>query len=195
MEECPQFIDKNGKIFNVYQHGISVKDYLKDLLEYLKTGNCQKEWKLPKWVNLYSQELLQNILPWETLENYTVFHDCGKVFCRTIDEYGKQHFPNHAEISAETWLRFGGSFQEVELMRLDMEIHQLKAEGVEQFAKRPEAISLLLTGLCEITSNAILFGGVESTSFKIKWKQIDKRGRAICELLFGKKNNENHNSR
>lgn len=187
MEECPQFIDKDGKIFNVYQHGFSVKDYLADLLQYIKTNKCQKEWKFPKWIDLYSQELLQNILPWKTLENYTVFHDCGKPFCRIVDEDGKQHFPNHAEISAEIWPCFGGSLQESELMRLDMEIHQLKAEGVEQFAKRPEAISLLLTSLSEITSNATLFGGVESTSFKIKWKQIDKRGRAICESLFGKK--------
>lgn len=29
--------------------------------------------------------------------------------------------------------------------------------------------------------------GLNSTSFKIKWKQIDRRGRPICRLLFGEK--------
>jgi hypothetical protein len=35
-----------------------------------------------------------------------------------------------------------------------------------------------------------MFGGkegIESISFKIKWKQIDKRGKAICLKLFGEK--------
>ena len=61
----------------------------------------------------------------------------------------------------------------------------MKAEAVPEFAKMPEAISLLLVALSEIHANAEMFGGIESTSFKIKWKQIDKRGNAICKLLFG----------
>lgn len=28
-----------------------------------------------------------------------------------------------------------------------------------------------------------MFGGIESTSFKIKFKQINRRGKAIVELL------------
>lgn len=129
----------------------------------------------------------KNLLPSEILENYTVFHDCSKPFCRILDEDGKQHFPNHSEISAQIWKKYGGNEQEAELMRLDMEIHKLKADSLKEFAARPEAISLLLTGLSEVHSNAIMFGGLDSVSFKIKWKQVEKRGKGICELLFGKR--------
>lgn len=45
------------------------------------------------------------------------------------------------------------------------------------------AISLLITGLSEIHANASMFGGIESTSFKIKYKQIDSRGKAILKQL------------
>ena len=51
-------------------------------------------------------------------------------------------------------------------MAMDMDVHTLKSEGIEEFAQRPEAASLLLTGLCEIHSNAQMFGGMESTGFK-----------------------------
>jgi hypothetical protein len=47
-----------------------------------------------------------------------------------------------------------------------------------------DAITLLIAALAEVHSNASLFGGIESTSFKIKWKTIDKRGRQICKRYF-----------
>ncbi|MNC77597.1 hypothetical protein D3C75_1295840 [compost metagenome] len=64
-----------------------------------------------------------------------------------------------------------------------MDIHLLKDEGIAEFAKRQEAATLLLTGLAEVHSNARMFGGLDSTSFKIKWKHIDKRGKKIVALL------------
>lgn len=66
---------------------------------------------------------------------------------------------------------------------MDMDIHLLKADGVPEFTARPQAAALLLTGLAEVHANAAMFGGIESTSFKIKWKQIDKRGRQIINTL------------
>lgn len=83
------------------------------------------------------------------------------------------------------WLSAGGDPQAARLMGMDMDIHALKADEIEEFCSRPEAITLLLTGLAEIHSNASMFGGIESTSFKIKWKQIDRRGKAICRHIFG----------
>jgi hypothetical protein len=69
------------------------------------------------------------------------------------------------------------------LIEMDMDLHKLKADGVAEFSQRPEAATLLLVALAEIHANAELFGGIESTSFKIKWKQIDKRGKAIVQCL------------
>lgn len=40
----------------------------------------------------------------------------------------------------------------------------------------------LIAGLSEIHANASMFGGIDSTSFKIKWKQISKRGKKILAL-------------
>lgn len=56
----------------------------------------------------------------------------------------------------------------------------------EEFAGRPHAVALLLTGLAEVHANASMFGGIESTSFKIKWKNLDKRGRAIAKAVSGR---------
>lgn len=116
---------------------------------------------------------------------YTVYHDCGKPYCRTVDCNGKVHFPDHAKVSALIWKQHGGSEQQCWLMEHDMDIHQLKAEQIDTFCNCPEAITLLLAGLAEVHSNAQMFGGIESVSFKIKYKQIDKRGKAICKKLFG----------
>jgi hypothetical protein len=87
-------------------------------------------------------------------------------------------------VSAKIWRENGGDEQIARLIQMDMDIHLLKAEQIEKFCQRPEAISLLLSGLAEVHANCKMFGGIESTSFKIKWKHIDKRGRQICQKLL-----------
>lgn len=67
-----------------------------------------------------------------------------------------------------------------------MESHKFKAIEIEDFIKIPDCITLLIAGLCEVHSNASMFGGIDSVSFKIKWKQIDRRGREICKKMFRK---------
>ncbi len=64
-----------------------------------------------------------------------------------------------------------------------MDVHCLKGENVEEFSRNPLATSLLISALSEVHANASMFGGIESTSFKIKWKQIDKRGRQVFEKM------------
>jgi hypothetical protein len=132
----------------------------------------------------YKDQIKQKLLPSDTLLTYALYHDCGKPFCRTIDADGKQHFPNHAEISAKIWRENGGDEHIARLISMDMDIHLLKADQLNEFCQRSEAISLLLSGLAEIHANAKMFGGIESISFKIKWKQIEKRGKQICKILF-----------
>lgn len=67
-----------------------------------------------------------------------------------------------------------------------MDIHLLKSEGVEEFCQNPHHLTLLLVGLAEIHSNAKMFGGLDSTSFKIKWKNINQRGKQIIKLTTKK---------
>lgn len=175
---------------SVYQHGLSVKEHIFDLISFLKTNHIGQGWRLPTWMSEYREQLLAALLSEDIIEEYTIFHDCGKPYCLAIDEMGRRHFPNHSEMSHQTWQTVSTNQTVANLIRWDMKIHTIKADEIEEFIQHPEAVTLLLAGLAEVHSNSKLFGGLESTSFKIKWKQIDKRGRAICQKLFG----DNHAS-
>lgn len=155
---------------------------MRQLLRYLDTGKIADDWICPDWLSAYRTQLRAALLPRHTIDEYTLYHDCGKPFCPSD---GVRKFPNHAEVSYRTWLSVGGSLSAAQLMRMDMLIHTLKAEDVLAFCAQPEAPTLLLAGLAEIHANAELFGGAGSTAFKIKWKHLDRRGRAICRHLFG----------
>lgn len=189
MKNCEQ-----SKGQSIYDHGISVQKYVSDLITFLKTNQTNKTWRLPSWIGIYKNQILENLLPSEILSRYAILHDCGKPFCLEVDADGLRHFPNHAQKSSETYLKLSEtpSCDDIviaELIARDMEIHTIKAEDIATFCRNKNiAISLLITGLSETHSNAEMFGGekgIESTSFKIKWKQIDKRGNAICKTLFG----------
>lgn len=166
----------------VHEHGMMVSDYYQDLISNLRTGApLTYEWRLPEWI--HDPALLEDLPSDSVMQDYHVFHDCGKPFCRTVDEDGVQHFPDHATVSKEAWLASGGSKEVGELIGMDMDIHLLKGDEVEAFARRPQARALLLTALSEVHANASMFGGIGSTSFKIKWKHVDKRGRAILKMI------------
>ena len=167
----------------IYCHGLSVASYFTDLYCHLKHGTkLREQWRLPNWI---TPSLLDRCELPHVMTKYLIWHDCGKPFCKTINEDGKVSFPNHSQISHDMWLAAGGEPEIAQLMLMDMDIHTLKSDGLEEFAKRPQAISLILSGLCAIHSNAEMFGGIDSTSFKIKWKHIDKRGRQILQLING----------
>lgn len=182
MLTCFQFED-----MNMFQHGQSVFEWFDDLYGYLTEPDAplSKEWRLSDWIQ--DPKIKANLLPFNILQIYQIYHDCGKPFCRTIDEEGKQHFPNHAEASYLRWKECSDESEDsnliANLIRMDMDCHTLKSEDIEEFAKRKEAASLLLTALCEIHSNAQMFGGIESTSFKIKWKKLDKLGKKMIQYL------------
>jgi hypothetical protein len=163
-------------------HGQSVHDYFLDLKSHVQSGSrLRLEWKLPEWI--LSPALWLNLVPETILEEYQVFHDCGKPYCRTTDLEGRVHFPDHAAWSEAIWNQVGTA-EAARLMGMDMDVHLLKGEGVADFAARPEAASLLITGFCEVHANAAMFGGIESTSFKMKWKHLDRRGKQISKLLL-----------
>jgi hypothetical protein len=178
MSQCEQ---TQGQ--SVLDHGKSVESYLFDLINHLRDGEpLTHEWRIPDWVYEHKELLLSSLPDSETLSLYAVYHDCGKPFCVEVDENGRKHFPNHAEISYKTFTRFFENNTAAELIRSDMDIHCLKSEGVGEFSKNPHCLTLLLSGLAEIHSNSQMFGGMDSTSFKIKWKAITSRGKQILKI-------------
>ena len=179
MKTCEQ-----TKGMSVLEHGESVRDYLFDIISHLRNDTPLKyQWKLPDWIYTNKDLILSSLPDDETLELYTIFHDCGKPFCLIIDEDGKRHFPNHAEVSYNIFKQIFNNNIAADLIRHDMDIHTLKADGVEEFSKNPYALTLLLTGLAEIHSNANMFGGITSQSFCIKNKSITQRGKSIFNII------------
>lgn len=177
MQNCDQ-----TKGQSVLEHGKSVKSYLFDIINHLRSGSPLKhQWVLPDWVMGNKDIILSSLPNDKTLKLYATLHDCGKPYCLEIDENGKRHFPNHAEVSACIFSSIFDNKEAENLIRHDMDIHLLKADGVEEFCKNPQAITLLLAGLAEMHSNCQMFGGIESTSFKIKWKCINQRGKQILK--------------
>lgn len=170
---------------SVLAHGESVHRYYVDLRNHVLEGALlQLDWKIPDW--LRSLSLWNARLDEPTLLEYMTYHDCSKPYCREVDEEGRVHFPDHARISEEIWRSVGGTEQSAVLMGLDMQVHTMKADHLEIFCQNPEAASLLIAGMCEIHSNAAMFGGIESISFKMKWKHLDKRGKQIEKALAGR---------
>ncbi len=176
MRQCSQ-----TEGMTILQHGEMVRDYYQDIRNHFVRGTALRyEWRLPSWIE--HPDIWDEQYPEEIMAEYHVFHDCGKPLCLTVDDEDKRHFPDHAAASKKAWLETGGSQEIGDLIGMDMDIHILKAEQLAEFASRPQALSLLITGLAEIHANASMFGGIESTSFKIKWKHIEKRGRQILAL-------------
>ncbi len=179
MRECFQF-----ESMSVLDHGNDVREWYRDLVTLLLGGaDSTRVWRLPDWV--FSPAVLAHLRAADDriVGLYQVYHDCGKPLCREVDAEGRQHFPCHAEASKRRWLECSDGSPEAhavaELIGMDMDVHLLRAAGVEEFSRRPQALTLLLTGLCELHSNARMFGGIESVGFKIKYKNLERFGARI----------------
>lgn len=167
---------------SVLQHGISVKNYTFDLINHLRYGTTLRyEWVLPEWLYTHKDLILSNIPSDKTLKYYTMLHDCGKPYCIEVDEDGRKHFPNHAEVSYKIFKSLFSDDISAQLIKHDMDIHLLKSDQVDEFSKNPYSLTLSLVGLAEVHSNSNMFGGLESDSFKIKLKRINQRGKKIIK--------------
>lgn len=183
MAECEQ-----TKGQSVLQHGASVREHYLALVDHLHGKvdlNQFDNWRLPDWVDEFKGQLRDSLVDVWVMERYLTMHDCGKPEVREVDADGRVHFPNHAEVSARVFAEhYADEEQAAWLVAHDMDAHMLKAVDVPEFAKNTEAVSQMLAALAEVTSNASMFGGIESTSFKIKWKQLNQRGKAMMKDLF-----------
>lgn len=175
MEKCEQ---TSG--MNMIQHGMMVKQKFDQIIDCIENNKEFPDgWRIPD----FTKDLIPFLLDSKTISQYQIFHDCGKPFCLEIDENGRRHFPNHAQVSYETWLKVCGDTTVAELIKRDMDIHLLKADQIEEFSSSIYAATLLLTGIAEVHANAEMFGGFDSDSFKIKIKQLTKRGKQIIKHL------------
>lgn len=173
MKEVEQFPG-----MNVLDHGRDVYARYLDLV----SDKPLLKWRMPDWI----EKMRPLQLPPEIMKHYLIYHDCGKPSCRVEDADGKQHFPNHAEISYETWMRYAETPEDRQigqLIRMDMLAHTAKGEEIDSFIRCPEAASLILTGLAEIHSNASYLNALDSDSFKIKFKKLDKIGKRLAAKL------------
>ncbi len=176
MQKCPQTSTQS-----VWDHGVSVRGIYNEII-----GGSVSGIKSPDWLKNWSADILKSVHPITISGPYCLWHDCGKPFCRVETDTGP-HFPEHAAWSKRIYADIYGSGLVSNLIGWDMEIHTATAVQIEQYLQewtRADACTLLVAALAEIHSNARMFGGIESTSFKIKFKQVEKRGNQICRKLF-----------
>lgn len=170
---------------NVLQHGQMVWKYYQKLL-----NNDTDDMRIPNWFSQYRTQILANLYSQNMIQEYTIYHDIGKIVTISIDENGKRHFPNHAVASESMWLEMGGDPTIARLMGLDMIFH---TETAEQIIERNLDIkmicTLMLAALAELHANANMFGGIKSESFCIKFKKLEKRAKKICQHYFLEMNN------
>lgn len=169
---------------NVLQHGQMVHEWYLKIVDAMRTKKFPF-YKTPKWLMENVDYLLSKIAEYDPLliKEYQVMHDCGKPYVIEYDDQGKKHFPNHAKMSHDVWLKASGNEFTSGLMLRDMDMHTMKASDVDEFIKYEHFVILMLTSLAEIYANSTMFGGMDSVSFKMKFKQIEKRGNAIFRSL------------
>lgn len=175
---------EHAKGQSILEHGLSVWKHTKRLIDDDTTG-----FRLPDWYETYKSRIFSNIHPESTIREYTENHDCGKPRCLTIDSDGRNHYPNHAEISETLWREAGGSEDACRLIGMDMLFHTATPE---QILSHPgitlkDICTLIITSLAELHANAELFGGMESDSFKIKHKKWAKRAKKVLFESFDHK--------
>lgn len=163
-----------------WEHGWLVACRFRDLMN----PEPAMTWRLPKWFTENATWIRATLAPdFDTIIEYQKWHDCGKPYCRTVDDDGRIHYPDHAKISADIWRELGGDPFIADLIEHDMDCHLLRPAEAEAFAKQPNALILLVTALCELHANATMFGGLSSDSFKIKYKRLERCGQIILNQL------------
>ena len=69
-----------------------------------------------------------------------------------------------------------------------MRIHKLRSSNFEEFMLLPNIMTHIVVGLAEMNSNAEMFGGVNSDSYKIKYKNFDKYARKAVKMFIERLN-------
>tara|TARA_R110002020_G_scaffold441478_4_gene652284 strand:+ start:1505 stop:2011 length:507 start_codon:yes stop_codon:yes gene_type:complete len=161
---------------SILDHGLSVWSYTEKIL-----NKNLEDFRIPEWLTENYEFILSNIHEIETIKNYNIFHDCGKPYCETLVD-GRKQFPNHAEVSKTVWMENNTDRTIGNLIGWDMVLHTETADEIKaRNFNIKDGLTLLITALAEIHSNAQMFGGVESNSFKSKWKKLNRRGKMLIK--------------
>ncbi len=72
----------------VWEHGVLVREYLFSLIDFLEGKEPNLKLIYPSWVIDYKEFLQKTLLPKKILSRYSLYHDCGKPYVVTKDEYG-----------------------------------------------------------------------------------------------------------
>lgn len=186
MRSCYQFKD-----LNVLQHGLSVRNWYSEIIDLLYRGkDSECDLEIPAWcLRPLVNEAISRVDD-SLMEMYQVYHDCGKPFSLVVHEDGSRHYPDHAAVSKRVWLECSdvsdGASWIADMIGWDMDFHLLRSSGVNGFAARGDrAIALMLTALAEIHANSEMFGGMDSTGFKIKYKHSCRMGRHVIDAIEG----------
>lgn len=183
--------------------GWTIKQHCEDVWYHTKQLICGnfEGFRLPDWFKQNHHFIVNNLHKWGIISTYNRFHDGSKSFVLTVDENGKRHFPNHAVVSEQLFREAtnvileasvidgghrgdnsaGDNYTTASLIGLDMMFH---SGDVDWTLPIKTLTTLMITAFAEIHSNAKQFpGGIESTSFKIKYKRLDKLGKRLIEKL------------
>ncbi len=168
----------------IYDHGKAVWNYFNKIIT-----NDIGDMKIPDWYEEYKDRILKNLPNKSIIEKYCIFHDCGKPLCETMIE-GKRHFPGHEQASYDTWMGVTDVDEHTKaqisnLIKHDMLFHTEKAEEIlEKELSTSELCTLILSALSALHANADSFGGRDSDSFKIKFKNYSRRAKKVLEFIF-----------
>lgn len=144
-----------------YAHGVSVNNWYKHLVAEPQIINNDN---VISWFKTYE--------PLPEIEKYHFNHDIGKPYVIEYDTEGRAHYPNHSQKSYDVYTELYGLDVYALLIKSDMIFHSATMEEIQQYCRSSLAVHSYATAWAEIFSNAELFGGIESTSFKIKKKKL-----------------------
>lgn len=122
----------------------------------------------------------------DIIKEYTIYHDIGKPDSLVIDEQGKKHYPDHANISANLYAAHNKDNPNChtisDLIRNDMLFHtDTSYEILNKIKDQNTLATLLCASLAELYANRPMFG---EESFKIKYKKLAKKAKLILNYLF-----------
>lgn len=150
-----------------YDHGLAVHEWYNVLCDNPSIIEIPE---VEEWFRYY-----QKI----DLFKYHYNHDISKPYVIEYDEKGNPHYPNHSYHSHLLYIQRYGHDEYADMILHDMDFHKKRGNELDNVWKLPYSSHLYATAWAEIYANSELFGGLDSTSFKIKRKQLVKALKRI----------------